>query len=404
MSIQKVVDAWQGRPTFAVIDLDALAVNMQTLRAHVRPEAKIVGVVKANAYGLGSVPVSETILEHGADLVAVATVDEGAHLRKAGIEAPILVLGPMGAAEMDRAVGMDMQIVMSDIPFARGLARIVRMHQRKEPLKVHLKIDTGMRRFGVTPASVVDSAKAIMEHPELKLEGVMTHLSCADEIDLNSAHEQVRVFDQCIRDLEEAGIEIPIHHVANSATTVQFPQYHRDMVRPGLALYGVQPAPHIPLPGNGSMKQVLTVYSMVTRVLPLEKGDRVGYGGTWLAREKARGALVPIGYADGYLRALSSKGWMSISGVHANVIGRVCMDQTILLLPEGLPAKTRQRVVVIGDGTDEMPSAPTLEELAIQANTIPHEIMTGLAPRLPKLYVRDSQLVAVDDLDGYRRV
>ncbi|HWV23870.1 MAG TPA: alanine racemase [Thermomicrobiales bacterium] len=404
MSLRDVIENWQGRPTFAVIDLDALATNMQALRAHVEPGTKITGVVKANGYGHGSIPVSETILQNGADMVAVATVDEGAVLRKAGITAPILVLGPMGASEMDRAVGMDMQIVMSDIPFSRGLARIVRMQQRKEPLKVHLKIDTGMRRFGVTPDSVVASAREIMSHPELKLEGLMTHLACADEIDLTSAHEQVRVFDQCVQNLRDAGIEVPVHHVGNSATTVQFPEYHRNMVRPGLAMYGVRPAPHIPLPGNGKMKQILTVHSRVTRVIPLEPGDRVGYGGTWTAAGRSRGALVPIGYADGYLRSLSSRGWMSISETRANVIGRVCMDQTILLLPDDLPAKTRQRVVIVGNGTDETPSAPTLEELAIEANTIPHELMTGLAPRLPKLYVRGGKLVAVDDLSGYRRV
>lgn len=405
MSIREVVDNWQGRPTFAVVDLDALATNVQTMRAHIRPEAALLAVVKANGYGHGAVPVAETALENGASTVAVATVDEGAQLRKAGIDAPILVLGPMGAAERDRAVGMDMAIVMSDIGFASGLARVVKMHQRKEPLKVHLKIDTGMRRFGVTPGAVVESARAILKHPELHLEGLMTHLACADEVDLTSAHQQVKVFDECVAKLRDAGIEVPVHHVANSATTVQFPQYHRNMVRSGLALYGVRPAPHIPLPGgDGVMKQILTVYSMVTRVIPLAPGDRVGYGGSWEAKEQTRGALVPIGYADGYLRSLSSKGWMTISGVRAGVIGRVCMDQTILHMPDGLPAETRQRVVIIGNGTDEAGCAPTLEELADLAGTIPHELMTSLAPRLPKLYIKGGRLHAVHDLEGYRRV
>jgi alanine racemase len=143
---------------------------------------------------------------------------------------------------------------------------------------------------------------------------------------------------------------------------------------------------------------------MVTRVIPLEKGDRVGYGGTWEAPGRTRGALVPIGYADGYLRSLSSRGWMSIGGSRADVIGRVCMDQTILHLPEGLPAETRQRVVIIGNGTAEMDAAPTLEELAIVGGTIPHELMTTMAPRLPKLYMRNGKLVAVADLEGYRKV
>ena len=405
MSTREVVEKWQGRPTFAVVDLDALATNVQTIRAHVRPEASIMAVVKANGYGHGAIPVAETVLENGAYGVAVATVDEGAQLRKAGITAPILMMGSMGAVERERAVGMDMAIVISDVAFAAGLARVVQMHQRTEPIQVHLKIDTGMRRFGVTPESVVESARAIMRHPELKLEGLMTHLACADEVDLTSAHEQVRVFDRCVNMLRDAGIEIPVHHVANSATTVQFPHYHKNLIRSGLALYGVQPAPHIPLPGpEGVMKQILTVYGMVTRVIPLAPGDRVGYGGTWEAKEETWGALVPIGYADGYLRSLSSKGWMTVGGERAPVIGRVCMDQTILQLPAGLPAQTRQRVVIVGDGTDETPGAPTLEMLAELAGTIPHEIMTGLAPRLPKLYIKGGELYAVDDLERYRRV
>ncbi|HEV2072031.1 MAG TPA: alanine racemase [Thermomicrobiales bacterium] len=405
MGIRDIVESWQGRPTFAVVDLDALATNIKTLRAHVRPEASILAVVKANGYGHGAVPVAETVLENGAYGVAVATVDEGAQLRKAGISAPILAMGPMGAAERGRAVGLDMAIVMSDVPFAAGLARSVRMHQRTEPIKVHLKVDTGMRRFGVPPESVVESARAIMQHPELKLEGLMTHLACADELDLTSAHEQVNVFDRCVGMLSEAGIEIPVHHVANSATTVQFSQYHKNLVRSGLALYGVRPAPHIPLPGGErAMKQILTIHGMVTRVIPLAPGDRVGYGGAWVAKEKSRGALVPIGYADGYLRSLSSKGWMTVSGERANVIGRVCMDQTILQMPDSLPGETRQPVVIVGNGTDETPGAPTLETLAEMAGTIPHELMTGLAPRLPKLYIKGGRLFAVDDLEGYRRV
>lgn len=152
------------------------------------------------------------------------------------------------------------------------------------------------------------------------------------------------------------------------------------------------------------MKQILTVYSMVTRIIPLRPGDRVGYGGTWEAHEETRGALVPMGYADGYLRALSSKGWMAISNERANVIGRVCMDQTILELPRDLPEETRQEVVIIGNGTDDTPNAPTLHELAETAGTIPHEIMTGLAPRLPRLYIRHGKLVAVSDLDGHRKI
>lgn len=405
MTIREIADAWQGRPTFAVIDLDALAGNYQALRAFVGPDVKIMSVVKANGYGHGAVPVAETVLANGADFVAVATVDEGAQLRKAGVKQDILVLGPMGSAEKDRAVGMGMSIVMSDVPFAKGLARTVRMHQRKEPIKVHLKIDTGMRRFGVAPDEVVRAAQIITSFPELKLEGLMTHFASADEPDTSSVHEQVRIFDACVADLAAAGIEVPIHHVCNSAATVQFPQYHKNMVRPGIAGYGIKPAPHLDLPGEpGQMKQVVSIHSRVSRVIPLATGDSVSYGGTWTADRPTRAALVPIGYADGYLRVLSNRSWMAIDGVRADVIGRVCMDQTMLHLAGGMPAETRQPIVVIGNGTDEMPNAPTLEELSEVSGAIPHEFITTMAPRLPKLYVRHGKLVAVADLEGYRKI
>jgi alanine racemase len=405
MTIREIADAWQGRPTFAVIDLDALATNIRTMREHIGPAVKMMAVVKANGFGHGAVPVAETVLANGATSVAVATVDEGAQLREAGITAPILVFGPMGSAERDPAVGMGMSIVISDIPFAKGLARVVRMHPRKEPIQVHLKIDTGMRRFGVLPQEVVNGARTIQSFPELKLEGLMTQLASADEVDISSVHRQVEIFDKCVEMLREAGIEVPIHHVCNGAATVRFPQYHKDMVRPGLVLYGVRPASHIPFPGvPGAMKQILTIHSMVTRVIPLKKGDRVGYGGSWEAKEETRGAMVPIGYTDGYLRSLSNRGWMSIDGARADVIGHVCMDQTILHLPQGLPAETRQRVILIGNGTYETKGAPTLEELAEVGGTIPQELMATMAPRLPKLYKRNGKLIAVSDLGGYRKV
>jgi alanine racemase len=349
--------------------------------------------------------MAETVLANGASSVAVATVDEAAQLRKAGINAPILVLGPIGNAEKDRAVGMGMSMVLSDIPFAKGLAKTVRMHQRKEPINVHLKIDTGMRRFGVPVDRVVEAAKAIRDLPELRLEGLMTHFACADEVDTSSVHRQVEVFDACVEMLAQEGIEVPIHHVCNSAATVQFPRYHKQMVRPGLSLHGIPPAPHIPLPGEpGAMKLVTTVYSRVARIIPLAKGDRVSYGGTWEAQEPTRGALVPIGYADGYLRSLSNRGWMSLGGQRANVIGRVCMDQTMLQVPDDLPAENRERIVIMGNGTEETAPAPTVMDLAEVGGTIPHELMTTMAARVPRLYVRGGKVVAIADLEGYRKL
>lgn len=405
MSVREIAANWNGRPTFCVINLDALADNIRTIRESIHPNTQLMAVVKANAYGHGAVPTAKTVLKNGADRVAVATVDEGAELRRAGVTAPILVLGPIGAAERERAINMDMQLVVNDPRFVEGLANMVSRVGRKQPLGIHLKVDTGMRRFGVLPKDALAAARAIVKYPQLKLEGLMTHLASADMPSLESTHRQIELFDETAVEIEAAGISIPIKHVCNSAATVQFPEYHKDMVRTGLATYGIRPAPHIPLPGEpGAMRQVMTMYSMVTRVIPMEPGDRVSYGGTWQANDQSHGALVPIGYADGYLRSASNRGWMAINGNRAAVIGRVCMDQTILHLPKDVVTAIRHEVVIYGDGTPETPNAPTIEEAAELAGTIPHELLTGIAPRVPRLYMRDSKLVAVSDLEGYREL
>ena len=400
MSDSVGVNLWQGRPAHAVVDLDALATNVTTLIRHLAPGAAMMAVVKANGYGHGAVPVAETVLAAGASSLAVATVDEAAELRTAGIAAPVLVLGPVGTAERQRAVGLDLSLVVGDICFAAGLAADVRMHQRKEPLPVHLKIDTGMRRFGVMPEAVVATAQAILSHRELRLAGIMTHLAAADAPDPASAAEQVAVFDRSVANLREAGIEVPTQHVANSAATLRFPAYHKDLVRPGIAVYGLQPDPAVPLlPG---MRPVMTVRGRATRIIPLAPGDAVGYGRTWRAEAPGRGALVPIGYADGYQRALSSKGWMAVDGARAEVIGRVCMDQTMIRLPDDATVEAGAPVIVVGDGTPETTPAPTFDELAALAGTIGYELVTSVARRLPRLYVRGGEVVGIADLEGYR--
>lgn len=391
---------WQGRPTHAVVDLDVLEGNIRALIGHLAPGASLMAIVKANGYGHGAVPVAETALAAGAVMLAVATVDEGAELRKAGIEAPVLVLGAVGDAERERAVGLDLQMIVADRGFAAGLARDVKMQLRKEPLPIHLKIDTGMRRFGVMPEEVVPTAQAILAHPELRLAGIMTHLAAADDPIPASAHEQVALFDRCVADLREAGIDVPAQHVANSAAILRMPEHHKDLVRAGIAMYGLHPSAHAPL--LDGMRQVMTIRSRAMRLIPLAPGDAVGYGRTWRADSPGQAALVPIGYADGYQRSLSSRGWMAIGDARADVVGRVCMDQTMIRIPDGATVEAGAPIMVVGDGSTATAPAPTFDELADVAGTIGYELVTALAARLPKLYVRRGELVAVSDLAGYR--
>lgn len=397
--VEAIADHWNGRPVLAVVDLDALAVNVRELRALIGRDVRLQAVVKANAYGHGAVPIARAVLASGADSVAVATVDEAVQLRTGGIAGPLMVLGPIGRQERAWAIGHDLTIVVADAGFARGLADDARMQLRKEeePVPVHLKIDTGMRRFGAPPERAVQIARVIAERKELRLDGVMTHFAAADDPDPASARQQMAVFDACIEALTAAELPIPLQHVANSAATLRFPEYHRGQVRAGISLYGLRPDPGMVLPEP--MQPVLSVFGRIARVFALEPGDTVSYGRTYVATRPERAGLVPIGYADGYPRGLSSQAWMTLGAARTPVLGRVCMDQTVVRLPDETSAEPGAVVRIVGDGHDQ---TPTLDDLAAMTGTISYELATGLAQRLPKLYVSKGAVVAVSDLHGYR--
>lgn len=401
-NLGETVADWGGRSAFAIVDLDALAANVTAIRAAVGPDVQVMAVVKANGYGHGAVPIARAAIGAGAASLGVATVDEGAQLRRAGIDVPILVFGAVGQNERSQAIGHRLGLVVTNDAFARALAADAASSLAKEPASVHVKIDTGMRRFGATPAEVPGLVRTIASLDKLRLDGVMTHLASADAPEPASMAEQLAVFDRCLEELAQAGLDVPVRHVANSAATLRFPACHRDLVRVGIAMYGLAPDPSIPLPAP--MRPVLTIHGRVARVFDLSPGDLVGYGGTYHSGGSERAALVPIGYADGYRRGLSSQGWMSIQGQRAEVIGRVSMDQTVVRVPDGLTIDAGEPVVIAGDGTPGMGAAPTLDDLASLVGTIGYEIAAGLTARLPKLYVRGGELVAIADLHGYREL
>ena len=269
---------------------------------------------------------------------------------------------------------------------------------------VHLKVDTGMRRFGAMPEHATELAQVIDGLPELTLAGMMTHLASADAPDATATTAQVAAFDSAVAAVREAGIEVPVQHVANSAATLRFPHFHRDMVRIGIAMYGLLPNTSMSLlPG---MRPAMTVFSRIGRLVPLEPGDAVSYGGTYRVEANERGALVPIGYGDGYRRGLSSRGWMAIGGERAEILGRVCMDQVVVRAPADGSSNVSggDLVTVVGDGTAGTAGAPTLDELAELLDTISYEMATGITSRVPRLYTRDGNVVAIDDLHGYREL
>ncbi|HEV2129342.1 MAG TPA: alanine racemase [Thermomicrobiales bacterium] len=399
-NVDALLSEWDGRPSMALVVLDQLSTNVQALRHRVGSDTRFMAVVKAEGYGHGAVPIAKTAVRAGADEVAVATVEEGVRLRRGGVTAPILVLGPIGTKERPRAIAFDLMLVIGDPDFVRGLAADVRKTGRKTPLDVHLKVDTGMHRFGVCPERAVGVAKVIDAVPELRLAGVMTHFASADDPDAASTHMQAAMFDEAVAAIRAAGIEVSSEHLCNSAATLRYPEYHRDRVRVGISMYGLRPDPEL-VPVPDPIRPIMSVHSRITRIEELQPGERVSYGGTWQAEAPSHVALVPIGYADGYSRQGSNRAWVDVRGQRSPVRGRVCMDQTMVEV--GPDARSGDIVTVIGDG--QHGEAPSIDELAVLWGTISHEVATGFAARrLGHLYLQGGRLVAVADLWDYREI
>ncbi len=366
----------QDRVTWAEVDLDALQANVRALRRWVGPRVRLIAVVKANAYGHGMVPVARAALDAGADWLAVHRVEEGVTLRKAGIEAPILLLGYAPLAAVDQVVRYRLRPTIISRDFAEALAA-----RASAPHPVHVKVDTGLGRYGLLPEEVVPFLRALRAIPRLRVEGIYTHFATADEADATYMHHQFRVFREILATLKQAGLCPPIRHACNSAATLTFPEAHLEAVRPGIALYGMRPslAWESPIP----LQPVLTLKSRVARVRVLPPGSSIGYGRTFVTRTATRVALVPVGYGDGYHRLISNRGAVLIRGHRARILGRVSMDQIVVDVTHLPEVGLEEEVVLIGAQGD---ARITAEEVAVWAETINYEVTTSLLPRVPRLY------------------
>ena len=363
--------------TWAEVDLAALRANVRALKSFISPRVELIAVVKANAYGHGAVPVARAALAAGATRLAVHRVNEGVELREAGLDAPILLLGyaPLAAAPLVARYRLTPTLIT--LEFAEALAAWV-----DEPLPVHIKVDTGMGRYGLLPDEVVPFARAIHRMPHLVLEGIYTHFATADEADQGYMRRQFRTFRDVLAALERAGLPILMRHACNSAATLTFPEAHLDAVRPGLALYGTQPSEEWPAPIP--LRPVLSLKSRVARVRTLPPGSSIGYGRTFTTERATRVALVPVGYGDGYHRILSNRGEVLIRGQRARILGRVSMDQIVVDVSAIPNVQMEDEVVLLGPQGEDTIRA---EEVARWANTINYEVTTALLPRVTRVYV-----------------
>jgi alanine racemase len=388
--------------TWAEIDLDAIAHNTRELKRHVGDKTELMAVVKANGYGHGAVPVAEAALDNGASRLAVHRVLEGVQLRQAGITAPVLIMGYSLPAEAETIVRWNLTPTVNTPEQAQALSAAAFRPpfippnsggERKGRLPIHIKVDTGLGRFGLLPEEVVDFVQALSKLPGLFLEGIYTHFAIADAADKAYTLQQFETYLEVMKRLEEAGFAIPIKHAACSAAALDLPETHLDMVRCGIVLYGLRPSsevePAIPL------RPAMALKSRVARVRTLPTGSCISYGCTYTTSEPTRVALVPVGYGDGYHRLLSNRGQVLIRGQRAPIVGRVCMDQFVVKISNIPNVQQDDEVVLLGRQGDDEISA---EEVAAWAETINYEVTTSILPRVTRVYLKDGQVVAVHSL------
>ena len=362
---------------WAEIDLAAIARNLRAFRGHVGPTVRILAVVKADAYGHGAVPVAATLAAAGIDGFAVADAREGVELRQAGIATPILILGKLTPEEYVPAVEHDLAVTIDDeagvdrlVAAVRGAPAIPR------PARVHVKADTGMGRLGAPPDAVVPIAGRVRAAPELALEGICTHFSSAGSMNKTAMQEQLVAFRGVLSRLAKAGIEAPVVHAANSAAALAFPETRFTLVRPGLALYGMDPGCCARL--GWRPEPALALRARILHVKPLACERTVGYERRWMATQDTRIATVPIGYADGYPLALTNIGSALVRGRRVPVVGSVTMDYIMLDVGAVPDAAEGDVVTLIGrDGAEEIRA----EDVAAKAGTIPYEIVCRIGRR-----------------------
>jgi alanine racemase len=380
------------------VDLDAVAHNVRTLRlaaasGHGSP-AQLCAVVKANGYGHGAQEVAQAALAAGADWLAVAQVEEAVALRDAGIDAPLLVLSEPRSDELATVCDLDVRVTVYTPEAISKLVTLI-ADRRSQPagpvvegptVKVHLKIDTGMRRVGAAPGDAVALAKAIADAPELDLEGVFTHCPVADEPASTFTASQLARFDAIVREIELAGIPVPLRHAANSAATIGVPGARYDLVRCGIAVYGIPPAPA--MDGMVDLRPALTLCSEVSFVKEVAAGEGISYGHRERTSHDSVIATIPIGYADGVFRSLPLHGAeVLIGGVRRPMVGVVTMDQLMVDCgPPGAETQVRQGdpVVLLGQQGSE---TITPDDWAARLGTIAYEIVCAIGPRVERRYV-----------------
>lgn len=387
------MDSYKGdKVVWAEINLDNLAYNIKEIRKNTREEALVMAVVKANAYGHGAVEAGKTFIENGANRLAVATIREAVELRKAGIEVPILILGDTPNNKHELAVKWNITETIFNYEKAKKLSEVAKNNNKI--VDIHIKIDTGMGRIGFLPSKeTIKEIEAINTLSNLRIEGIFTHFARADEKDKTFTKEQFKRFKWVINEIEKARINIPIKHVSNSAGIIDLPEYNLDMVRSGIINYGLYPSNEVNKE-KIDLKPAMTLKTRISNIKKVPKNTGVSYGHTFVTKRDSIIGTIPIGYADGFTRLLSSKAEVLVKGERVPVIGRICMDQCMIDLTDVYNVNIGDEVIVFGEGSHGKIS---IDEVAEKLGTINYEIICMVGRRIPRVYKRNGEITKIVD-------
>lgn len=369
------------RPVWAEVNLQILRENYYKLQAYTQSE--MMPIVKADAYGHGIIPVVKTLISCGARRFGVAILEEALEIKSVFPQLTVMVIGATDLEQSDTLVREEIIPSIFQLSQAKALSEAAVKQNRTA--KLHLKIDTGMNRIGFRETDLATILQ-ISELPNLSIEGIFTHFAASDQSDLSFAREQLKLFQSIYDKLKNSGLKIPIRHAANSAAILQFPESHFELVRPGIALYGLPPSAQVG--GNMGLEPVMSWKAKVSHVKNISTGETVSYGRTFRAAYPTSVATIPVGYADGLRRALSNHGEMLIHGKRSMMIGRVCMDQTMLEVTKLKKVNVGDVVTILGkDGYEQI----TATEMAGWLGTINYEVICGISKRVPRVYLGSAE-------------
>lgn len=380
------------RPVWAEINLDNLAHNIREVRRLVGEKVIITSVIKADAYGHGSVAIAKTLSDNGSDRFAVATLSEALELRRFGINEDILILGYTPKQQSRLIVENNITQTIYNVEDAKALSQAA--ENLGKIAKIHLKIDTGMGRLGFLPEEVsIDKIIQIFKMSNICVEGMFSHFAKADEVNKDCTIKQFEKFTWVAKELRKKGIEIPIKHIANSAAIIDLPEYYLDMVRAGIMLYGLYPSDFVKKE-KVNLKPVMTLKAVVSNVKVVNSGEGISYGHNFITSKATKVATLPIGYADGFTRLLNSKAEVSLKGKTVPVVGNICMDQCMADISSLEDVKVGDEAIIFGDG---LMNKPSVDDIAKTLGTINYEIVCMVSRRVPRVYMKNSEIVYIRD-------